>query len=1059
MSLRNLLSILSLCAVATTAAGCFDIDDYIKIIHEEEPDPLEPEHPDDAEDIPEQDDDETKKPSGSGGIIDSTDDDSTENTENNGEGGEVIIPETLTIQSITPSTGDIAGGYEIRLRGTLLEDSGQVRFGTIDAPTQIYVNNKVVRATVPSGKKGCVDVSWSQGESTVTLPNGFCYTQAISLEAISPNTAEQNHSTEIEVTGSGFDEDTHVYFIQENGDSLPIVAPQITSESRIRGILPNLELGSISIAVANRSSLSRLENALVVTPELQLTSLSPRVIDIDEQTTIVAEGSGFDENTRLRIAGVDITPTLDSDKKLHFTAPKAKIGVYDALIYSQNRQQRLNNALRFYEDDGSAQILSISPDSGSSSGGEAVQISGIHLPTTSVVRFGDVNANVSSMTENTWNAITPAHDAGFVDVTLGDVTLQNAYQYRHDGDFHVTSVTPLSTPMGEETTITVTGFHFTADMRASFGPWEATQIRLKSENEAEIDVPQGAGSVPLVISQDEDAQTFTFTYLENVELTALSPSQSVINGQTQIEVYGSGFTKDMKIRIAGQEIPIVYDYAGHISFEAPAHEVGTDTVELLCGDSVCDSTEMSWFDPTGIVTGASGTSVHGQVHVTVLTTDTAVPIANATVYVGPSLDGAVVGKTDENGRVSFFNDALEGAQIVMACAPQYACNTLQPVDASHVTLLLEKWTDSSQTDDSETEENPPQENEGNIINPIEIVVPYTPTQPYFVGTIGDLAKDELYSDPNVVQAAYIMQSALSTHVLSHDKEDVYVLFESNSSYKIKARKGNNALAVLCGRYNIETHAFTPSYIGVKRHLFVNDGDRIANHLECNIPLNQTQSFKLLDAPLHSGPNVVVGTAYIDLGEEGYIGGFMHGYSTTDNVVITGLPPLRDTLEDASFAVSVGAYTNYSSPSTVFYEYNVTLQETPIEVGPAAPIPRFQTTNTENVLKTRQILWNVEYPQNVDMYALSLRMYGTGEAGYRPYAQFYLPGSATSAELPPNLAWPETGNGTLYIQLTAYKSVRNGFDFNLFSTAELRYNYIHSSATSSLAISYSSLVDP
>ena len=34
---------------------------------------------------------------------------------------------------------------------------------------------------------------------------------------------------------------------------------------------------------------------------------------------------------------------------------------------------------------------------------------------------------------------------------------------------------------------------------------------------------------------------------------------------------------------------------------------------------------------------------------------------------------------------------------------------------------------------------------------------------------------------------------------------------------------------------------------------------------------------------------------------------------------------------------------------------------------------------------------------------------------------------------------------LYIQLTAYKSVREGFDFNLFSTAELRYNYIHSSA--------------
>ena len=239
---------------------------------------------------------------------------------------------------------------------------------------------------------------------------------------------------------------------------------------------------------------------------------------------------------------------------------------------------------------------------------------------------------------------------------------------------------------------------------------------------------------------------------------------------------------------------------------------------------------------------------------------------------------------------------------------------------------------------------------------------------------------------------------------------------------------------------------------------VTDGMTIVKDLSCPIPLNQTQAIKFIDAPLNSGPNIVVAESFIELGNEGYIGGFLKDHSRTDLVVATHLPQLRDTLEDAKFSFNVGAYSSiehedgrfqYFYPATVFYSENNSLSESPLEVGPAAPIPQFLTKDTDDILNTGTISWKVEYPQNVDFYQLTVTLYSS--AGRRLLYQFYLPGSATTAEFPTWQNWPEDNSGVIYVQITSYKSIRNGFDFNRFSTAELRYNYIHSSASETMVI--------
>ena len=1045
---------LSCIAVVACLQGCFDIDDYIKKVDEPAPEIPKPYQPAEVVDPPDQGG--GTKPGGSGGIIPGGGD--PVDPYPGPGGGEVKDPEKVSITALTPATGDVRGGYEIRLYGTLLDAGGSLRFGNVPAPKLIPVNAQVVRVTVPPGRMGCVDVSWTQNGETVVSPKGFCYAQDVSVTSASPAVAVQNAVTPVDIQGEGFDESTRI-FLSDGTNTLPLVQPRLLSDSHIAGYLPALAPGDVDILAVGTRNHVQLDDAIAIHPELRADGASPSAVQTGTAPQITMQGSGFDADTRLRVGNAAVTPTVISPSQLSFAAPSLGAGTYDILVYNAGQQKRLAHAIRYYTDDGMPQILSAAPSSGSSLGGDSLRITGVNLPTSGTATVGTATADVAARSATSWTVTTPPHAPGAVDIQIGSALLRDGFAY-YDGAFDAKSIAPEHGKAGD--TVTVRGAGFRDAVRVAVGAWDVASVEVVSDTEIRFALPPGAGTVPVTVSQDGASKTLSFTYDDDFAFTSLSPAQSVITGGTPIHVYGSGFTPQMKIRVGKTEVESTYRHPGLIEFNAPAHEAGTDRVSIVLADgSELAGADMEWFDPTGINTSASGGIIDGQVHVTVLTTGTPVPIPGATIYVGSDLASARTAVTDDNGHASIFDESLHGAQIVMACAKGHSCNMLQPVNASHVTLLLEKWVGTgseTETDPPPPPPPPPEPPESGTINPIEVVVPYTPKQPYLVGTVGGFGKYELQTDPNLVQAGFVMQSALADYTLSHDKNDVYILFQPGDTYRIKARKGDVALTLLCGLYNKQTKAFFPKYIGVKRHLFVNDGDVLTNHLECPLPLSETQAVKLLDAPLHSGPNMVSGSAYIFLGAEGYIGGFMSGYSETDYVVITKLPPFRDELADAKLALTVGAYTDYGYPASVFSESNITPSEEPIELGPAAPIPKILTQQGD-ILKSGQILWSVEYPQNVDFYALTvyMRNYEVG-ANNRLFlessnllAQLYLPGTATHAEFPTNFEWPDSGNGQLQIRLVAYKSIRDGFDFNLFSTGELRFTYIHSSAESSITV--------
>jgi hypothetical protein len=110
------------------------------------------------------------------------------------------------IDSIDPSSGDVAGGTAITLDGAGLTGTTGVTFGGAAATGVTVVDDGTVTATTPPGAAGAVDVVVTAPGGTDTLAGGFTYTDApppaAALDSCTPNTAALATTPTVQLLGT-----------------------------------------------------------------------------------------------------------------------------------------------------------------------------------------------------------------------------------------------------------------------------------------------------------------------------------------------------------------------------------------------------------------------------------------------------------------------------------------------------------------------------------------------------------------------------------------------------------------------------------------------------------------------------------------------------------------------------------------------------------------------------------------------------------------------------------------------------------------------------------------
>ena len=168
-------------------------------------------------------------------------------------------------------------------------------------------------------------------------------------------------------------------------------------------------------------------------------------------------------------------------------------------------------------------VTSVSPTSGTTSGGTQVTIIGTNFTSGATVSFGTNAATGVSCASTTSCVATSPAGSGVVDVTVTTAAGTSAtssgdkFTYTSSSSPTVTSISPAFGPPAGGTQVTITGTNFTSGATVAFGTNAATGVSCASTTSCVATSPHGTGTVDVTVttpsgtSVTSSGDKFTYT--------------------------------------------------------------------------------------------------------------------------------------------------------------------------------------------------------------------------------------------------------------------------------------------------------------------------------------------------------------------------------------------------------------------------------------------------------------------------------------------------------------------------------------------------------------------
>jgi len=321
---------------------------------------------------------------------------------------------------------------------------GSTEIGRVTVPAQSTVIEPFV-----NGQDLAVNLNYSasstQGtftaDATATIvasaryaPAGAASTAPI-LSQVNPNTGATAGNTAVVLTGVNFTGATQVLF-----DGIAATGLVVNSNTQVSCITPAHSTQSVTVSIVTPNGTATLPNGftysdVVVAPAV--TSVSPTFGPIAGGTTITIVGTGFVTGATVAIDGnactgvvVNSSTSITAVTPAHTTQNNLTLLVTNPSGLSGS----LPNAFS-YTGAAAPTITSITPTSGSTSGGTAFSLVTTNAVTGATVKFDTFSATgVTVVSPVSVTGTTPAHGAGVSAVTITNpdsqtYTLPAAYTY------------------------------------------------------------------------------------------------------------------------------------------------------------------------------------------------------------------------------------------------------------------------------------------------------------------------------------------------------------------------------------------------------------------------------------------------------------------------------------------------------------------------------------------------------------------------------------------------------------------------------------------------------
>jgi hypothetical protein len=346
-----------------------------------------------------------------------------------------------TVASVSPATGNASGGLPVTITGTNFAAGATVSFGVSTASKVVVVNSTTITAVTPPHVAGSANVvvTNSAGDQG-SLPNGFVYTStppstAPQLNVIVPNTGSTAGGDTVTISGSNL-----------TGSTVTIggVPATITTHGPVSmtATTPGGSAGPpVDVVVTSPKGQSATLKAAFTyadpPPPPSVSAISPSSGTMNGGNQFVVSGTGFRPGAVVSFGGPPapvgtgisaVTMAVTSNASLCgsgvqlpciiATTPPHAVGATDVVVTNMNPATGVidsgsgtSTLSPGYSFVIAPWLSSVTPSSGSVSGGTTITINGKNFVSGAQVLVANQAAVVQSLTSTSITAVVPANSA------------------------------------------------------------------------------------------------------------------------------------------------------------------------------------------------------------------------------------------------------------------------------------------------------------------------------------------------------------------------------------------------------------------------------------------------------------------------------------------------------------------------------------------------------------------------------------------------------------------------------------------------------------------------
>jgi glucose/arabinose dehydrogenase len=354
--------------------------------------------------------------------------------------------------------------------GTGFLSGATVKVGGTSATGITVVNGTSITATTPAHAAGAVNVVVTNTDAqSGTMTGSYTYTTpppanpAPTVTSITPNTGPTSGATAVTITGTGFLAGATVKLGGTSATGVTVV-----NSTSITATTPAHAAGAVSVVVTNTDTKSgTLTNGYTYpappAPAPTVATITPNSGTTNGGTAVTITGTGFLAGASVKMGGTSATVlAVVNSAIITATAPAHAAGAVDVVVTNTDTKSgTLTSGYTYTVPSGSnpaPTVTAIAPNSGVTTGGTTVTVTGTGFLAGATVKLGGTSAtSVALVNSTTITAATPAHAVGAVSVVVTNTdaktgTLANGYTYTTPaGTLALTNVVSgLSNPVGME---------------------------------------------------------------------------------------------------------------------------------------------------------------------------------------------------------------------------------------------------------------------------------------------------------------------------------------------------------------------------------------------------------------------------------------------------------------------------------------------------------------------------------------------------------------------------------------------------------------------------------